>query len=85
VRITAAFAQNAALLDPTTVALTVKLPNATLVTYGYPATIMRDSLGAYHVDIQPTLSGIWRYGWTSTGTGAGYEESWFSVRVKRVA
>ena len=84
VRITGAFTQNAALLDPTTVALTVKLPNATLLTYSFPATITRDSLGTFHVDIQPTLSGTWRYGWLSTGTGAAYEESWFQVRVKRV-
>jgi hypothetical protein len=85
VRITSVFTQNAAVIDPSTVALAIKAPDATTTTYTYAgATITKDSPGTYHVDVAPTLTGTWRYRWVSTGTGAGAEESWFQVRVRRV-
>lgn len=85
VRISSTFRQNAALIDPSTVSVTVKAPDGTSVTYSYAgSTVTKDSLGIYYVDVAPSLVGTYRYRWQSTGTGAGAEESWFQVRARKV-
>jgi hypothetical protein len=56
-----------ALADPTTVTITVTLPNGTAAV-GSPFTAARDSLGQYHYDYTTTVAGIHQY--YSTGTGA---------------
>lgn len=86
VRISNTFTQNAAVIDPGTVSLKVVAPDASSVTYTYAgATVVKDSVGVYHVDVAIALSGTYLYRWVSTGTGAGAEESWFQVRARRVA
>lgn len=73
-------------IDPSTLTLVLLLPDGTETTYTYASSaITRDSLGNYHVDVTPATSGIYRYRWTSTGTGTASEESWFEVRPRRVA
>jgi hypothetical protein len=72
-------------IDPTAVSLVLLLPDATETTYTYAgSTITKDSAGNYHVDVTITMAGTHRYRWTSTGTGAASEESWFQVRPRRV-
>lgn len=85
VRLSNVVEQGGAAMDPTTLTLIVKLPDATETTYTYAgATITRDSAGNYHVDVSVTMPGKHRYRWTSTGTGQASEEDWFEVRSRRV-
>lgn len=75
-----------AVIDPGTVTLVVMAPDTTEATYTYAgSSVTKDSTGTYHVDISPAMAGIYRYRWTSTGTGAGSEESRFEIRPRRVA
>lgn len=86
VRLSANFQQSSADMDPTTVALTVVAPDATSVTYTYAgATITKDSVGDYHVDVSLTAAGKWKYRWVSTGTGAAAEEGFVLVRSRLVS
>lgn len=87
VRISTAFTQSSVAIDPTTVSLVVREPDGTTTTYSYAgATVTKDSTGNYHKDLTISGSaGIYRYRWTSTGTGAASEESWFEVQPRRVA
>lgn len=76
-KVSAAFTNAAgAAIDPTVVKLTVKKPDGTLTTYTYGVgdTIVKDSTGNYHANIDLTLAGTWRYRWFSTGTGQAAEE-----------
>lgn len=85
VRLANVFTQSGTAIDPTAVTLVVRLPDATQTSYTYAGnTITKDSTGHYHVDVSTTIAGIYRYRWTSTGTGAASEESWFEVRPRRV-
>lgn len=87
VRISNAFTTlvTGAAIDPTTVSLVVRAPDGTSTTYTYAgATVTKDSTGSYHADIPATMAGLWRYRWTSTGTGAASEESVFEVIPRRV-
>ena len=85
VRLTGTFTQNAAVVDPSTISVKLLAPDATSSTYTYSGgTVVRDSMGVYHVDVAPVLSGTYRYRWVSTGTGAAAEEEWFQVRSRRV-
>ena len=85
VRVFSTFKQNNVLIDPSTVAATVKAPDGTSITYTFAgSTVTRDGTGEYHVDIAPTMAGTYRYRFFSTGTGTGAEESWFQVRTRKV-
>lgn len=83
-RISTNFSQGGIAQDPGTVALRVKFPDATISDYAYPATIVRDSVGNYHVDLAITQRGPHRYRWVSTGAAASAEEGVFQVRTRRV-
>ena len=86
VRMSVAFTVLGSLTDPTTVALTVKDPNGTKTTYTYAASqVLKDSIGSYHFDVTPTISGSWFYGWQSTGTAAADSEAFFTVLPSVVA
>lgn len=69
------------LTNPTTLKFKVKNPAGTITTYTYgtDAELVRDSTGAYHIDISATQAGTYRYRWESTGTAAGAEEGAFVV------
>jgi len=54
--------------DPSTIAVTIDPPGTGLVSYTYPATIVKDSTGVYHVDFTLTgPSGRWTITWVGTG------------------
>jgi hypothetical protein len=80
VRVSVAFTVNGTPADPTTVTLQVKDPTKTMTSYTYAlAQVVKDSVGNYHYDVTPTVSGTWFYGWTSTGTAAADAEAFFTV------
>ena len=77
---------SSALIDPTVVKLSTRDPAGTVVTYTYGvSTIVRDSTGTYHADINASLAGPWYYRWWSTGTGQAAVETRFDIREVRAA
>lgn len=76
-----------ALVDPTTLTMTVKRPDGTVTiyTYGTSAEVSRTSLGLYRALIPLTAAGDWGYRWKSTGSGAGAQEGSLTVRPSVVA
>lgn len=82
IRQTATFTDTAgAATDPATVTFTFTNPAGTAVTYTYgtDAQPVRSAEGIYYVDISANLEGIWRWHWTSTGSGAASTEGQFAV------
>lgn len=74
-------------VDPASVTLRVLSPSAILSTYTYgasPDEITRDSVGNYHFDVTANEQGDYFYEWSSTGEGAGVQESQFMVRPSNV-
>ena|SRR5688500_10122660 len=74
--------------DPTTLTLYVRKPGVAYTTSiynqgGQTYTIVKDSVGDYHVDITIDTAGIWHGEWVSTGPGAGSEEFRFRVREQK--
>lgn len=69
-----------ALVDPTTVVLTVLPPDGVSAT---PA-VVKDGVGLYHGTYAPTQSGNHWYRWSGTGTVVVAEEGIFNVRTRRV-
>lgn len=67
VRLDATFTTGGSLVDPTTVTFDVKKPNNSIVTYLYPTTVSRVSLGLYRVEVSIDRSGTWH--WDAYGTG----------------
>jgi hypothetical protein len=83
VRIDATFTVDATATDPTTVICRVKAPDGTVSakTYGTDAEVVKESTaGVYHLDIDITQRGTWRYRWEGTGAAQGAEEGRFDVR-----
>lgn len=86
VRISAAFTQATVPIDPGAVLLKVLKPDGTSDSYTYALSqVTKDSTGNYHVDIDISQQGTYRYRWTSTAPGQASEENWFQVRTRRVA
>lgn len=82
IRVTAAFTNSAGTaIDPTAVYCTVLSPAGVTTTYQYgvDGALIKDSTGNYHLDIDASSAGEWRYRWYSTGTGKAAEESVFWV------
>lgn len=69
------------LVDPTVVKASIQNPAGTdtTYTYGTDAALVRDSAGAYHVDVSATSAGRWYYRLYSTGTGQASGEGYFDV------
>lgn len=66
--------------DPTTVSLEYRLypdGDVTTLVYATDAEVVRDSAGAYHVDLDLSSSGKWRYKWTGVGNIDADEEGYF--------
>jgi len=82
VRISATFKNSAGTaIDPTSVKAHYKKPDGTKVTKTYPtdAEVVKDSTGNYRMDIDANAAGVWKYGWSSTGTGQAAEQSEFHI------
>lgn len=60
-------------IDPTTVQAVVRAPSGIETTYTWPATIIRDSIGVFHLVVDLTEAGTWRGKFISTGTGKAVE------------
>jgi hypothetical protein len=54
-------------IDPTAITLFMLNPNGVATSYTYPGTITRDSLGHFHQQLVPSVSGVWTYKWQATG------------------
>jgi uncharacterized protein YfaS (alpha-2-macroglobulin family) len=82
VRCSATFQNSSdAAIDPTTVTFKYKDPSGNLATliYGTDVTVVKDSTGHYHVDVNADQSGTWHYRFESTGTGQAADEGTFEV------
>lgn len=60
----------------TTVAMELRDPQG---NYTSPS-VTRDSTGSYHVDVSPTVSGMWEYKFLGTGTIVAVTEGRFWMR-----
>src|SRR5262245_15769254 len=69
-------------IDPGGVIARVKTPLGvkTTYTYGVDVALVKDSVGNYHIDIEPAIQGIWKYRWEGTISNKGAEESSFQIR-----
>lgn len=65
-----------ALVDPTTVTLTIQDPANVETT---PGSIVNDSTGVYHYDLNLTAAGTWFYRWTGTGAAQAAQEGQITV------
>jgi hypothetical protein len=62
------------------VELVIREPDGTETTEAYsPGDIVRDSVGAFHLDLVVDAAGMWLWKWTGTGTAAGVDEGSFTV------
>lgn len=82
VRLSVAFTVSAAATDPTIVRVKYINPSGTQMTkiYGTDVEVVKDSTGNFHIDISPTIAGVWRYRWEGTGTAQAAGEAAFEVR-----
>ena len=83
VRCSAAFTQNSAAVDPTTVTFQIRRLPAnpiTTYTYGVDPELIKDSVGNYHVDYQPDAAGDWCYRYAGTTTYVCAAEKTFRIR-----
>jgi hypothetical protein len=74
------------LIDPQTVKIYVKDPNAvvTIKTYGTDSEVIKESTGRYHMDVAASIVGRWTYRFESTGTGQAADERDFVVRASKI-
>ncbi len=72
--------------DPTTITARVKKPDGTVTVsvYGTDVALVKDSVGNYHIDVDATASGTWRYRFEGTGAAKAAEEGTFIVERSRV-
>lgn len=53
------------LIDPTAIAAKIKAPDGTITDLS--TLIVHDSLGTFHVDYVPTVTGLFQYEWLCSG------------------
>lgn len=76
VRASATFANAAGTaVDPTTVTFRVRAPNGTITT----PSVVKDSVGNYHVDVDANAEGTWHFRWEGAGANQGAAEGQFTV------
>lgn len=70
IRLSATFKNDVGnLIDPTSVSLKyICLDEETNFEFSYPSDITKESIGKYHLDINPASAGFWRYRWSGFGT-----------------
>jgi hypothetical protein len=69
-RVTYRDPDTSALLDPGTVSVAVRSPDATIASYVYGTDpeVTRVSLGVYQVSVSLAQTGTYKWKWTGTGT-----------------
>lgn len=83
-----------ALIDPTTVAVSVRDPNGDITTYTYDEEassssgdglhiVIHDDVGEYHCNIDADIEGQWFYRWFSTGVAQAASEKCFVIRESK--
>lgn len=67
--------------DPTAVTLKLHDPTGAETSFTYSAgQVIRDSVGVYHYDYTPTISGLtWRARWVGTGSVVAATEAQFEI------
>jgi hypothetical protein len=86
----AAFTTGGVATDPTTVTLTVKKPDGTLLVYGWPTpgatgSLTREAAGRFYADVLLTIKGVWKYELAGTGAVTTVEQGSFAVEKRQVA
>lgn len=72
-------------VDPSTVVLSIKQPDGSVVTLTYANDqITKASTGNYYADFQPTIEGIHYYNYTGTGACVSASEKVFDVQPSAV-
>lgn len=82
IRVSAAFTNSGgSAVDPGQVRAKVKSPLGVITTYTYgtDAALVKDSTGNYHLDVEPTVQGVWKYRWEGLTSNKGAGESSFTV------
>lgn len=82
VTVTALWKVSGAVADPTTVTLQFRDGSGpkTVWVYGGAGSIVRDSMGAYHADLNTTgRAGLWVYEWNGLGAANKSQSGSFSV------
>ena len=69
--------------DPTVVTVSIKAPSGTETdyVYGTDAECVKDSTGAYHVDLTFAAAGVYHWRWVGTGAVVDAEEGFLRVRA----
>lgn len=67
--------------DPTTVTFRLRPPMGAALSYVWPGAfqVVRDAVGAFHVDVAPTMPGTWYWRWEATGDVQAVQEGQFLV------
>lgn len=82
IRVSAAFTNSGgSAVDPGQVKAKLKSPLGVITTYTYgtDAALVKDSTGNYHLDVEPTVQGVWKYRWEGLTSNKGAGESSFTV------
>lgn len=72
--------------DPTDITFYVTNPDGTVITYEYgtDAELVKDDTGDYHVDLTPSVYGMWYYRFVGTGDVISAGENFFVVKRSRI-
>lgn len=86
VRCSVIFTTGGVAVDPTTVTAVVVDPDGlkTSYVYGTDAAVIKDGVGAYHLDVYASSAGTWTYSFQATGTATGAGEKTFVVAPSAV-
>lgn len=85
VRISLTVATSTGSVDPSPLkfsywALASSSTSVTTLTYGVDNDLIKDNVGAYHVEIYANVEGDWRFEWTSTaGSYRGAQRGQFQI------
>ena|SRR5487761_2034170 len=81
VHLSVTFASGGTAADPTGVTGKVRTPSGTITTYASgDGNLIRDGVGLYHLDITPTVAGVWSYRFIGTGVLVAASEAEFYVQ-----
>jgi hypothetical protein len=71
--------------DPTATALTVQKPDGTETAYTYAlASLSRESVGRFYVDVTLDQAGLWSYKLAGTGAVVAVQEGQLHVRASSI-
>ena|SRR5438105_2425749 len=71
-------------IDPNTITFKYVDPTGLSTTAIYPAGVIRDGVGVYHLDIPVNVAGTWWYDSIATGAGVSRAENSFVVLASKI-